>query len=201
MSGPVGLLAVSAESAGMDMSSIRGTIHIPRHLQVTPNILANTRLVLTNHIETRVTFSNSKGQFAFHGVYVGSTYLLELQHPVLHFDTITVDTSIKAGTADEIKVTPYLTDFVYGKGSKLKYPLVLAPSGARMYFEEREEFDMFSLLKSPMVLMMGLMMGLVYVMPKLSPDADEPQVKELKKGLQGDNSLSGKMLKKMVGDN
>ena len=46
---------------------------------------------------------------------------------------------------------------MYRKRAKLKYPLALAPSVLMAYFAPREEFNILSVLKSPMVLMMLFM--------------------------------------------
>ena len=83
--------------------------------------------------------------------------MLELTHPSLHFDPVTIETFFGGESQNSVKITPFLTDHMYRKGAKLKYPLALAPSVLMAYFQPREEFNILSVLKSPMVLMMLFM--------------------------------------------
>lgn len=80
------------------------------------------KLVLSNNVDTRVVFPNSRGHFEIPDVMTGDTYSLDLFHPVLWFDPVLVEVGRKAdGIEDDAKVTPYLSDVLYGRGAKLRY--------------------------------------------------------------------------------
>lgn len=109
----------ASSSSPVDTTTIvKGKVSIPPQFQVAENILANTKLILSNHIETRVAFPNAKGVFAFAGVMAGANYVLELSHPALFFEPITLETTPQ--TTNEVKVVPYLNDLLYGKGARLR---------------------------------------------------------------------------------
>ena len=77
-------------------------------------------IILSSYIKVKLL---STGKFTFHGVHAQQTYLLELTHPSLHFDPVTIETFFGGESQSSVKVTPYLTDHLYRKGAKLKYPL------------------------------------------------------------------------------
>merc|ERR1739848_95277 len=86
-----------------------------------------------------------------------------------------VEATIKSGV---LKVNSYLADLEHGKGSKLKYPLGLAPSDMYAYLEQREDFNILSVFKSPMSLMFLFSMGMMFLMPKLQPTREEEKEKQ-----------------------
>merc|ERR1719395_281036 len=61
----------------------------------------------------------------------------------------------------------------HGRGSKLKYPLGLAPSEIYAYLEKREEFSIMSIFKSPMTLLSLFSFGAMFLLPKLQPMVEE----------------------------
>merc|ERR1712039_1007437 len=72
----------------------------------------------------------------------------------------------------------YIASFEYGRGDKLKYPLMLQPSGSSSYLEKREDFDILSVFKSPMTLMMLFSCGAMFLLPKLQPMLEEEKEKQ-----------------------
>lgn len=100
---------------------VKGQINLPRQFAFLKNTVGQTRLVLTDHISTKVAYPTQSGTFEFVGVFVGSTYHLELSHPVLHFEPVVVEAADRVKKSDsETIVTPYLSDPLYGKGARLK---------------------------------------------------------------------------------
>merc|ERR1712137_1047519 len=67
----------------------------------------------------------------------------------------------------------YLADMEHGRGAKLKYPLGLAPSEAYTYLEKRDEFNIMSILKSPMTLLALFSMVAMFIGMKAQPMVEE----------------------------
>ncbi|CAD7971796.1 unnamed protein product [Amoebophrya sp. A25] len=174
--------AVMGKETEIPTATVEGRITIPQPFRLVKDLYSQIKMVLSNNVDTRVVFPDSKGKFSIPDVMAGDTYSLELHHPVLWFDSIVVDVgrSPDAHNTDthnpaDAKVTPYLTDLLYGRGKRLRYPLELAPSTVKMYFNEREDFNLLSLFRSPMVLMMGVMFVFIYLMPKLMPTPEDEE--------------------------
>ncbi|KAG1327105.1 putative ER membrane protein complex subunit 7 [Cocos nucifera] len=55
--------------------------------------------------------------------------------------------------------------------------LVLEPSREEQYYEIREPFSLMSLLKSPMGLMVGFMVIVVFLVPKLMENMDPEEIR------------------------
>ncbi|CAN6918868.1 unnamed protein product [Brassica oleracea] len=70
--------------------------------------------------------------------------------------------------------------------------LVLEPLRADQYYEMREPFNVMAILKSPMGLMVGFMVVVVFLMPKLMENIDPEEMKRTQEELrnQGVPSLS-----------
>ena len=67
------------------------------------------------------------------------------------------------------------------KGQRLLYPLILEPSNKIKYFDIEEGFNPLVYLKSPMVLMIGVSMFMMYMMksvPKEEMKEQQDQMKE-----------------------
>ncbi|CAL5358918.1 unnamed protein product [Camellia sinensis] len=61
--------------------------------------------------------------------------------------------------------------------------LVLEPLREEQYYEIREPFSIMSLVKSPMGLMMGFMLIMVFLMPKLVENMDPEEMKRAQEGV------------------
>lgn len=80
-----------------------------------------------------------------------------------------------------------MADFEHGKGAKLKYPLGLAPSGTFNYLEQREEFNVLSVFKSPMAIIGLVSMGAMFFLPKLQSMVEEEKERQAQE-LQGERA-------------
>lgn len=70
--------------------------------------------------------------------------------------------------------------------------MVLEPLKEEQYYEIREPFSIMSLVKSPMGLMMGFMVLVMFVMPKLMENMDPEEMKRAQEEMrnQGVPSLA-----------
>lgn len=85
------------------------------------------------------------GSFVVHNVPSGS-YVVEVVSPTYMFEPLRVDISSR-GSMRARKLNNLKPSSV----SLLKYPLDFKPLGITRYFQVREKFSIFDLLKSPMV--------------------------------------------------
>merc|ERR1712232_463958 len=165
--GPSVLVAEAAE--------VRGHINVPAKFQqaVTDHGGVNKVKVILDG-GSYLTLPASDGYFVISNVGPGN-HLLQVVHPVLHFDPVMVDVP---ASADAKKVNAYLHSLGHGKGAKLKYPLNLGPSEMLVFFEPREDFNVLSVFKSPMTLMFVFMAGMMFIMPKLQPMMEEEKARQ-----------------------
>nr|GMD83974.1 ER membrane protein complex subunit 7 homolog [Ipomoea batatas] len=105
----------------------------------------------------RVTFLRPDGYFSFHNVPAG-THLIEVDAIGYFFSPVRVDVSAR----NPGKVQAALTE-----NRRVLTELVLEPLREEQYYEIREPFSVMSIVKSPMGLMVGFMLLVVFVMPKL----------------------------------
>ncbi|XP_043719838.1 ER membrane protein complex subunit 7 homolog isoform X2 [Telopea speciosissima] len=70
--------------------------------------------------------------------------------------------------------------------------LVLEPLREEQYYERREPFSIMSIIKSPMGLMVGFMLVVVFLMPKLMENMDPEEIKRTQEEMrsQGVPSLA-----------
>mmetsp|Transcript_22705 Transcript_22705/g.44555 ORF Transcript_22705/g.44555 Transcript_22705/m.44555 type:complete len:220 (-) Transcript_22705:345-1004(-) len=91
----------------------------------------------------------------------------------------------------------------FGKRRReLQHPLTLEPYGVQSYFEPRKTLSIMSLFMNPMVLMMAVMMGLMFVLPKLQEGMDPEELKKLQEDMkksQADQPDPQKLLGSMFG--
>ncbi|KAL5200322.1 hypothetical protein ABZP36_021525 [Zizania latifolia] len=131
-----------------------------------PAKTSNTKVILNGG--QRVTFARPDGYFAFHNVPAG-THLIEVSSLGYLFSPVRVD--ISARNPGHIQAA--LTDT-----RRVLNELVLEPLREEQYYEIREPFSIMSLLKSPMGLMLGFMVIMVFVMPKMMENIDPEEMKQ-----------------------
>ncbi|PIA42278.1 hypothetical protein AQUCO_02000024v1 [Aquilegia coerulea] len=120
-----------------------------------PAKISNAKIILNGG--QRITFLRPDGYFSFHDVPAG-THLIEVAAVGYFFSPVRIDVSAR----NRGKVQAALTETRRGLTE-----LVLEPLREEQYYEVREPFNVMSLLKSPMGLMMGFMVIVVFLMPKL----------------------------------
>ncbi|KAI3863319.1 hypothetical protein MKX03_008274 [Papaver bracteatum] len=140
--------------------------------------LSNAKVMLNGG--QRTSFLRPDGYFSFHNVPAG-THLVEVASVGFFFSPVRVDVSAR----NPGKVQAALTETRRGLTE-----LVLEPLKEEHYYEIREPFNVMSLLKSPMGLMMGFMVVVVFLMPKLMENMDPEELKRAQESVGNNPSLS-----------
>ncbi|KAL8501772.1 hypothetical protein ACS0TY_021044 [Phlomoides rotata] len=160
--------------------SVNGKIRFPGFSATgfgLPAKISNVKVILNGG--ERVTFLRPDGYFSFHNVPAG-TYLIEVAAIGYFFSPVRVDVSAR----NPGKVQAALTE-----NRRVLSELVLEPLREEQYYELREPFSVLSIVKSPMGLMIGFMVIVMFVMPKLV-DPEELKRAQEEMGSQGVPSLA-----------
>lgn len=123
-------------------------------------------------------YLRNDGSFSVHNVPSGS-YIVEVVTPKYLFEPIRVDITTK-GNIRGRKVNQLQP----AKVSLVKYPLELKAAAFAGYFEVREKFSIFDMLKNPMVLMMVLPLFMLVVLPKMMNTNDPELRKEMEQSMK-----------------
>lgn len=146
----------------------------------------NGAKVLLNGGE-HIALVRADGTFEFHelpaGTYVAEPFMVDYV-----FSPIRIDVSTRE--RGRIRVTS-----TTGRQEKLPYPLQIRPERKAEYFQQREPYNFWGLLKNPMVIMMGITAFMVIVMPRMMSNMDPEELEEMKR-MQSKMSLNG-MLKNL----
>jgi len=124
-------------------------------------------------------FLRKDGVFIFDEVGAGS-YLLQVLSTQYSFSNVRIDVSSRNnGQVRAFKAEP-------GSSSKeaavLPYPLKLEPDRIMDYFMVREGFQIMSLLKNPMLIMLGVTLIMTLVLPKMMSSIDPEALQEMQGG-------------------
>ncbi|XP_058111547.1 ER membrane protein complex subunit 7 homolog [Magnolia sinica] len=130
-----------------------------------PGKTSNAKIILNGG--QRVSFLRPDGYFSFHNVPAG-THLIEVSAMGYFFSPVRIDVSAR----NHGKVQAALTET-----RRALNELILEPLREEQYYEIREPFSVMSLLKSPMGLMLGFMVIVVFLMPKLMESMDPEEMK------------------------
>ncbi|XP_078439482.1 ER membrane protein complex subunit 7 homolog [Wolffia australiana] len=143
--------------------------------------MPNVKIILNGG--QRVTFARQNGFFSFDNVPAG-THLIEVSAMGFLFSPVRVDISAK----NPGKIQAALTE-----NRRALSELILEPMREEQYYEVREPFSVMSLVKSPMGLMVGFMLIVVFIMPKLVENMDPEEIRRAQEEMrsQGVPSLSG----------
>ena len=114
----------------------------------------------------RLGFANPLGKFSMF-VEEPGVYKLEISHPKFYFEPVIVD------VADSETSAFLYTLNTASKGTRLIYPLELEPSHKIKYFEQEEPFNPLVYLKSPMVLMVGFSLMMMWCMKQVPKEEME----------------------------
>ncbi|KAE8792210.1 ER membrane protein complex subunit 7 [Hordeum vulgare] len=110
--------------------------------------------------------SNTK--VILNGVPAG-THLIEVSSLGYFFSPVRVDISARNPGHIQAALT---------ENRRVLNELVLEPLKEEQYYEMREPFNILSLLKSPMGMMVGFMVVMVFVMPKMMENIDPEEIKQ-----------------------
>ncbi|KAJ1703606.1 hypothetical protein LUZ63_003385 [Rhynchospora breviuscula] len=142
----------------LDNFVIQGFGHSPK--------LSEIKVILNGG--QRTTFVRPDGYFSFHDVPAG-THLIEVSSIGYLFSPVRVDISAR----NPGKIQAALTE-----NSRALNELVLEPMKDEQYYEIREPFSMLSLVKSPMGLMIGFMVLVMFVFPKMMDGVDPEEMRQ-----------------------
>jgi len=119
--------------------------------------------------------------------------LLDVQSREHHFS------QVKIQLLEEAMDSPKCIEYVYPGAPKqaIPHPLVLTAHASYEYYEKRQGFSIFSMLKNPMLLMMIFTAGMIFLMPKMMEDMDPEQKEMMQKQIEFQTDPS-KMLTKML---
>ncbi|XP_041018925.1 ER membrane protein complex subunit 7 homolog isoform X1 [Juglans microcarpa x Juglans regia] len=147
---------------------------------VLPGKLSNIKVVLNGG--QRVTLLRPDGYFSFHNVPAG-THLIEVDAIGYFFSPVRVDVSARNPGKVQATMTENRRDLS---------ELVLDPLREEQYYEIREPFSIMSVVKSPMGLMTGFMLVVVFLMPKLMENIDPEEMRRAQEEMrsQGVPSLA-----------
>ncbi|XP_059641241.1 ER membrane protein complex subunit 7 homolog [Cornus florida] len=174
---------VAISTGSGDGYTINGRVKIPgigsRGFGL-PAKISNAKVILNGG--QRVTFVRPDGYFSFHNVPAG-THLIEVAAIDYFFSPVRVDVSAR----NPGKVQAALTE-----NRRALTELVLEPLREEQYYEIREPFNIMSVVKSPMGLMIGFMLLVMFVMPKLMENMDPEEMRRAQEEMrnQGVPSLS-----------
>ncbi|XP_038696484.1 ER membrane protein complex subunit 7 homolog [Tripterygium wilfordii] len=160
--------AIAISPGSNDGYTIHGRVKIPS-MSIKgfglPAKKSNVKVILNGG--QKVTFVRPDGYFSFHNVPAG-THLIEVAAIGYFFSPVRVDVSAR----NPGKVQAALTENRRGLSE-----LVLEPLREEQYYEIREPFSIMNVVKSPMGLMVGFMLVVVFLMPKLVENMDPEEMK------------------------
>ncbi|KAJ8534951.1 hypothetical protein K7X08_016679 [Anisodus acutangulus] len=161
--------ALAIASGSTDGYTINGRVKIPGFSLKGSGLAAKSSNVkVTLNSGQRVTFLRPDGYFSFHDVPAG-THLIEVSAIGYFFSPVRVDVSAR----NPGKVQAALTE-----NRRSLSELVLEPLRDEQYYEMREPFSVMSLVKSPMGLMVGFMLVVMFLMPKLVENMDPEEIRK-----------------------
>lgn len=159
---------LSSIAGNVDGYTISGRVKIPgvsaKGIGL-PGKLSDVKVILNGG--KRVSFLGIDGYFSFNDVPAG-THLIEVNAIGYFFSPVRVDVS--ARYPGKVKAT-------FTENRKGLNELVLEPLREEQYFEIRKPFSIMSIIKSQMGLMVGLVMFVMFVLPKMVENIDPEDVK------------------------
>ncbi|XP_039018790.1 ER membrane protein complex subunit 7 homolog [Hibiscus syriacus] len=176
--------ALTISSGSGDGYTINGRVKIPQGLGTAgfafPGKMSNIKVILNGG--QIVTYLRPDGYFSFQKIPAG-THLIEVAAIGYFFSPVRVDVSAR----NPGKVQAALTENRRGLSE-----LVLEPLRDEQYYEIREPFSIMNVVKSPMGLMVGFMLVVVFLMPKLVENMDPEEMKRAQEEMrnQGVPSLA-----------
>ncbi|GAB2284930.1 hypothetical protein Dimus_019383 [Dionaea muscipula] len=145
-----------------------------------PGKISNIKVILNGGLE--VTFLRPDGYFSFHNVQAG-THPIDVAAIGYFFSPVCVDVSAR---------NPGIVQAALTETRRGLSELVLEPLREEEYYEIREPFSILSVVKSPMGLMVGFMLIVVFLMPKLMENIDPEEMRRAQEEMrnQGVPSLA-----------
>ena len=82
--------------------------------------------------------------------------------------------------------SPKSIEYIYPGSPKqpISHPLELTAHASYQYYEPRQGFSIFALFKNPMLLMMLVMGGMMFMMPKMMENLDPEQKQQMQRQME-----------------
>jgi ER membrane protein complex subunit 7 len=176
-------------------AAISGTATIEGKLQfVDKSVFNATTRITLNHGEFSTYSRAADGGFTIYNVPPG-VHVLDVQSTAYHFS------QIKIQLLEDDMQNPKCLEYVYpgAKKQPTKHPLVLNAIATYDYFETRKSFSILSILGNPMLLMMALSAGMMFVLPKMMEGMEPEEKEQMKKQMEMQKDPT-KMLGQLWGD-
>eukprot|EP00934_Nitzschia_sp_Nitz4_P005758 Nitzschia sp. Nitz4//scaffold20_size174350//93122//93873//NITZ4_002106-RA/size174350-snap-gene-0.218-mRNA-1//1//CDS//3329541821//5748//frame0 len=150
-----------------------------------------TRITLNNAEYT--TYSREDGSFSIFDVPPG-IHQLDVHSVSYHFG------QIKIQLLPDSMDTPKCLEYPYPGAAKMatKYPLELSPQATLEYFEKPKGFNIFGLLKNPMIIMVLFSGVMMYLMPKMMDDLTPEEQEKMRQHMKNQQDPT-QMLSSMFG--
>mmetsp|Transcript_115046 Transcript_115046/g.279208 ORF Transcript_115046/g.279208 Transcript_115046/m.279208 type:complete len:238 (+) Transcript_115046:19-732(+) len=149
---------------------IEGRLTLPATVPVPPDGLPSTKISVNGGEFT--TYTRSDGTFKVPDVPAG-------RHMVEAYSREYVFPVARLQITEKGERAVYMYRLPGSERVKGKHPLQMEAIMPANFFEVREPFNIFGMLKSPMVIMMLVMVGMIVCMPKMMDNMDPEQKKEM----------------------
>ena len=192
------VLLVLVGSVNGGSATVQGAVKLDsKKLEISPSDFAwyfadlGIQVVRQGKI-VRQALVDEKGAFSIRGLDHDGNYTLYFNHPRLLIAPV-----IATVTGTEIQAFTY--DAIRSNGSvPIPHPLVIVPISNNSPYTPEEPFDALQLLKNPMLIMGLVMLGLVYLMPKMQGNMSPEEMREMRKGLEDEGGFAASLLKNMI---
>jgi ER membrane protein complex subunit 7 len=156
-----------------------------------------TTKITLNHGIDYVTYSRSDGSFTIRNVRPG-VHVIDVHSVTYHFPQIKCQ--YKVESIDGASSLSCL-EYAYPGANKQPTgtPLQIVAAATYDYFEVRQGFSVFGILRNPMFLMMGFSAVMMFLMPKLMEGMDEEDKQRMKQQMEMQKDPT-KMLGQLWGD-
>jgi ER membrane protein complex subunit 7 len=153
-------------------TTINGQLRLPDETPV------NATKIVLNSGEF-LSYSRFDGTFSFYGVPPG-IHLLDVHSHKHHFG------QVKIQLLDDQMDSPKCIEYYYPGAPKasIAHPLVMKAHARYEYFEPKGSFNPMSLLKNPMMLMMIVSVGLMFLMPKMMENLEPEERERMQKQME-----------------
>uniref|UniRef100_A0A7S2Y933 ER membrane protein complex subunit 7 beta-sandwich domain-containing protein n=1 Tax=Entomoneis paludosa TaxID=265537 RepID=A0A7S2Y933_9STRA len=139
-----------------------------------------TTKVTLNHGERTTYCQLAHGcTFEIHGVPPG-VHQLDIHSTTHHFGQVKLQVS--DDPTEDIKSLEYA--FPGANKKVISHPLELTAYATFEYFEKRQGFSVWMILKNPMVLMMAFSVGMMFMMPKMMEGLDPEEKAKMKQQME-----------------
>jgi len=158
--------------------SVVGRIYPNTILPEVNELTSNTEIVLNSG--EYVTYLKADHTFEVKNVKPG-IYLVQVNTKDYIFDKywVHVDETNYVTAAKE--ATEIEFNYNFFKDNRCNYPLEVQAIYKKDYFEARDSINFLGFFKNPIVLLMCISIGMMYLMPRLVSGLDEEELKEMKR--------------------